>query len=62
MNNLHIVKVMLSWKIHYILSGPATFRVVKPAEGVFVSVKKPLPKKTWKVKNLFSFLYSITYK
>lgn len=24
-------------------------RVVKPAEGVFVSVKKPLPVKTWKV-------------
>ncbi|XP_057461341.1 protein translocase subunit SecA, chloroplastic isoform X2 [Actinidia eriantha] len=24
-------------------------RVVKPAEGVFVSVKKPLPQKTWKV-------------
>lgn len=24
-------------------------RVVKPAEGVFVSVKKPPPKKTWKV-------------
>ncbi|KAL4603945.1 hypothetical protein ACB092_10G160100 [Castanea dentata] len=29
-------------------------RVVKPAEGVFVSVKKPSPKKTWKVnENLF---------
>lgn len=29
-------------------------RVVKPAEGVFVSVKKPPPKKTWKVnENLF---------
>ncbi|CAK7348540.1 unnamed protein product [Dovyalis caffra] len=25
-------------------------RVVMPAEGVFVSVKKPLPQKTWKVK------------
>ncbi|KAG6412598.1 hypothetical protein SASPL_125281 [Salvia splendens] len=29
-------------------------RVVKPAEGVFVSVKKAVPKKTWKVnENLF---------
>ncbi|XP_062143954.1 protein translocase subunit SecA, chloroplastic [Alnus glutinosa] len=29
-------------------------RVVKPIEGVFVSVKKPPPKKTWKVnENLF---------
>lgn len=29
-------------------------RVVKPVEGVFVSVKKPPPKKTWKVnENLF---------
>ncbi|XP_019163192.1 PREDICTED: protein translocase subunit SecA, chloroplastic isoform X2 [Ipomoea nil] len=26
-------------------------RIVKPAEGVFVSVKKPPPKKTWKVKD-----------
>nr|GMD60856.1 protein translocase subunit SECA1, chloroplastic [Ipomoea batatas] len=26
-------------------------RVVKPAEGVFVSVKKPPPKKTWTVKD-----------
>ncbi|KAK3026934.1 hypothetical protein RJ639_040340 [Escallonia herrerae] len=34
-------------------------RVVKPAEGVFVSVKKPTPKKTWKVnESLFPCLLS----
>ncbi|KAK3022687.1 hypothetical protein RJ639_047603 [Escallonia herrerae] len=34
-------------------------RVVKPAEGVFVSVKKPTPKKTWKVsESLFPCVLS----
>lgn len=36
-----LVKVSLMWYKYC--------RVVRPAEGVFVSVKKSLPQKTWKV-------------
>lgn len=51
---LHLGKwITLSLKVHICC------RVVKPAEGVFVSVKKPPPMKTWKV--LFVLLYETNF-
>ena len=47
---LSIIEGLVKATVYYMLKCALDYlRVVKPAEGLFVSVKKPPSKKTWKV-------------